>query len=65
MHWAVRSSGFLSRGQTVVLEAVRPVRRGERLSTDMGPGRLDNSLLLDYGVLDKSSPRVWGGAACG
>jgi len=44
--------------QVCGVEAVRPVRKGEALSMDYGPDKLDNTLLLDYGVLDTASAKV-------
>lgn len=37
--------------------------QGEALSLDYAPGKLDNGVLLDFGVVDRSSPKVrqlWG-----
>lgn len=44
--------------QVCGVEAVRAVRKGEALSMDYGPDKLDNTLLLDYGVLDTASAKV-------
>jgi hypothetical protein len=32
--------------------------QGEELSMDYAPEKLDGGVLLDYGCLDKTSPRV-------
>lgn len=42
------------------VEAARPVRKGEAISMDYGPDKLDNTLLLDYGVLDTTGAKVGG-----
>ncbi|GIL50360.1 hypothetical protein Vafri_6588 [Volvox africanus] len=54
---AVRSAGLFGRGQVLVLEATRPIRKGEPLSVDYSPGKLDGTVLLDYGVVDATSPQ--------
>ncbi|GLI66288.1 hypothetical protein VaNZ11_010049 [Volvox africanus] len=54
---AVRPTGLFGRGQVLVLEATRPIRKGEPLSMDYGPGKLDGPVLLDYGVVDATSPK--------
>lgn len=40
------------------VESSKALRKGEGLSMDYGPDRLDNSLLLDYGVLDTAAAKV-------
>lgn len=45
-------------GQQLVVSATRPLRQGETICMDYGPGRLDNAILLDYGVVDSSQPQV-------
>ncbi|GIL90815.1 hypothetical protein Vretimale_16759 [Volvox reticuliferus] len=54
---AVRSAGLFGRGQVLLLEATRSIRKGEQLSTDYGQGKLDGPVLLDYGVMDATSPK--------
>lgn len=36
----------------------RPIRKGEVVSMDYSPDKLDGPVLLDYGVMDTSSPKV-------
>ncbi len=36
----------------------RPIRKGEVVSMDYAPEKLDGPVLLDYGVMDTSSPKV-------
>ncbi|GLC45357.1 hypothetical protein PLESTB_000313900 [Pleodorina starrii] len=55
---SVRSAGLFGRGQVLVVEATRPIRKGEALSMDYGPGKLDGPVLLDYGVIDTASPKA-------
>lgn len=38
--------------------------QGETLSMDYAPDKLDNGVLLDYGVLDTANPRVSGLVVC-
>jgi hypothetical protein len=52
-------------GQQLVVSATRPLRQGETICMDYGPGRLDNAILLDYGVVDSSQPQVGGVGWCG
>ncbi|EFJ49228.1 Rubisco large subunit N-methyltransferase [Volvox carteri f. nagariensis] len=54
---SVRSAGLFGRGQVLVLEATRAIRKGEPLSMDYGPGKLDGPVLVDYGVMDVTSPK--------
>ena len=56
--WRVKSSGVFGRGQSCVVEALKPLRKGEALLMDYGPDKLDNTLLLDYGVLDTNNAKV-------
>ncbi|KXZ52475.1 hypothetical protein GPECTOR_9g519 [Gonium pectorale] len=53
----VRSAGLFGRGQVAVVEATRPIRKGEALSMDFAPDRLDGPVLLDYGAMDAASPK--------
>jgi hypothetical protein len=45
----------------LAVEASKALRKGEGLTLDYGPDKLDNTLLLDYGVLDTRNPKVVGG----
>ncbi|KAJ9508943.1 hypothetical protein QJQ45_028268 [Haematococcus lacustris] len=56
--WRVKSSGLFGRGQQLVVEASRPIKKGEELSMDYAPDKLDNSVLLDFGCLDTTSPKA-------
>jgi hypothetical protein len=56
--WRAKQQGLFGRGQSLVVEATRAIRKGEELSMDYGPGKLDSGLLLDYGVLDTTWPQV-------
>jgi hypothetical protein len=47
------------RSQLLSVEATKALRKGEGLTMDYGPDKLDNTLLLDYGVLDTRNPKVW------
>ncbi|KAK9801977.1 hypothetical protein WJX73_005616 [Symbiochloris irregularis] len=55
--WKVQS-GLFGGSQAVTVDAVSPLEAGEFLAMDFGPDKLDSSLLLDYGVLDASSPQA-------
>lgn len=54
---SVRSAGLFGRGQLLAVEATRPIRKGEVVSMDYSPDKLDGPVLLDYGVMDTSSPK--------
>lgn len=41
-----------------MVEAVAPLRKGDALRMDFGPGKLDSAVLLDYGALDGGRPQV-------
>jgi hypothetical protein len=56
--WKVKSSGVFGRSQVLSVESTKALRKGEALSMDYGPGKLDNTLLLDHGVLDTASAKV-------
>ncbi|KAJ9510391.1 hypothetical protein QJQ45_015861 [Haematococcus lacustris] len=56
--WRVKSTGLFGRGQQLVVEASRPIKKGEELSMDYAPDKLDNSVLLDFGCLDTTSPKA-------
>ncbi|KIZ00282.1 rubisco large subunit N-methyltransferase [Monoraphidium neglectum] len=56
--WRAKQQGLFGRGQSLVVEATRAIRKGEELSMDYGPGKLDSGLLLDYGVLDTTWPQA-------
>lgn len=61
MSWKVKSSGVFGKSKVLSVEAVKALRKGEALTMDYGPDKLDNTLLLDYGVLDTYSAKVgWG-----
>ncbi|KAG2485714.1 hypothetical protein HYH03_015598 [Edaphochlamys debaryana] len=53
----VRGAGLFGRGQTLVVEATRPIRKGEAISMDYGTGQLDGPVLLNHGAMDPSSPK--------
>ena len=44
--------------QSLSLDTAEPLEAGEVVVMDYGPDKLDSALLLDYGVLDISSPQV-------
>lgn len=56
--WRPRSSGLFGRDQALAVEVTRPVKQGEALQMDFGLGKLDNEVLLDYGVLDAANAKV-------
>ncbi|GAX73313.1 hypothetical protein CEUSTIGMA_g767.t1 [Chlamydomonas eustigma] len=56
--WQARSSGLFGRGKAIAVEAVRNIKQGDALAMDYGSDRLDNELLLDYGVLDSANSRA-------
>lgn len=56
--WKVKSSGVFGRSQVLSVESTKALRKGEALSMDYGPFKLDNTLLLDHGVLDTASAKV-------
>jgi hypothetical protein len=59
--WKVKSSGVFGKSKVLSVEAVKALCKGEALTLDYGPDKLDNTLLLDYGVLDTFSAKVgWG-----
>ena len=41
-----------------MVEATQAIRKGETVSLNYGPDKLDNTILLDYGVLDSVNPQV-------
>ncbi|GBF89663.1 rubisco large subunit N-methyltransferase [Raphidocelis subcapitata] len=55
--WKAKSSGLFGQGRVLTVEAARAIRKGEELTMDYGPGKLDSSLLVDYGVMDSSWPQ--------
>jgi len=57
MAWKGKAAGFFGKGRSLVVEATRAVRKGEALSMDYAPGKLDNAVLLDYGVMDRATPK--------
>jgi [ribulose-bisphosphate carboxylase]-lysine N-methyltransferase len=59
--WKVKSSGVFGRSQVLSVESTKALRKGEALSMDYGPDKLDNTLLLDHGVLDTATAKVGGG----
>lgn len=64
--WRLKSAGMFGvGGQALSVEAARPLRKGEALSMDYGPDKLDSTLLLDYGVIDSSSAKVRLGCSLG
>jgi hypothetical protein len=62
--WRLKSSGMFAKSQVLSVESSKALRKGEGLTMDYGPDRLDNSLLLDYGVLDTTSPKVCAVRVC-
>ena len=56
--WKPRSAGLFGRGQSLAVEATRPIRKGEQLAMDYAAGKPDGGVLLDYGVLDPVVPQV-------
>jgi len=56
--WKVKSGGlFGSGGLQLVVEATQAIHKGETVSLNYGPDKLDNTILLDYGVLDSVNPQ--------
>ncbi|KAF5833208.1 Rubisco large subunit N-methyltransferase [Dunaliella salina] len=55
--WKLKPAGLFGRAKQLVVEATKPVRKGEEVSIDYAPSKLDNSVLLDYGVLDTTAPQ--------
>lgn len=57
---SVASSGnpFFGKSRNAVIEATRAIRKGEAISTDFGPGKLDSSILIDHGAIDASNSRA-------
>lgn len=55
---------MFGRSQLLSVEATKALRKGEALSMDYGTDKLDNTLLLDYGVLDTASAQVSSFAPC-
>jgi len=58
--WRAKQAGLFGKGQQLVVEATRAIRKGEELTMDFGPGKLDAAVLLDYGVLDAEYTQVLG-----
>lgn len=54
----MKSAGLFGKGKVLAVEATRAVRKGEAISMDYGPDKLDNSVLLDHGVMDARNPKV-------
>ncbi|CAD7701616.1 unnamed protein product [Ostreobium quekettii] len=50
--WRLSSGGFLSRGESLSLVAMRNISSEEVLSIDFGPDKLDSQVALDYGEVD-------------
>ncbi|MEW5304886.1 MAG: hypothetical protein WDW36_007463 [Sanguina aurantia] len=57
--YTARSVGlsFLGGGRTLNVEATRTLRKGEEVTIDYAPEKLDGSVMLDFGVLDAARPR--------
>lgn len=55
--WKAKGTGLFGKGRALVVEAARAVRKGEELSLDYGPGKLDAAVLLDHGALDADWPQ--------
>lgn len=51
-------TGRLRGGRALKLSAAGQLAGGSALEADLGPERLDNQILLDYGVLDEDRPQV-------
>ncbi len=64
--WKLRKGGGLFGGgvDSLVVEATQALRKGEAVSMDFNPGKLDGAVLLDHGVIDDATSRV-GAAAAG
>eukprot|EP00878_Enallax_costatus_P013966 GHUV01014605.1.p1 GENE.GHUV01014605.1~~GHUV01014605.1.p1 ORF type:complete len:347 (+),score=91.08 GHUV01014605.1:276-1316(+) len=56
--WRLKSAGLFGKGKVLTVEATKAVRKGEALSMDYGPEKLDNAVLLDHGIMDASNPKV-------
>ena len=57
----ITSSGiafFGGKSKTASLEVTRAIRKGESISVDFGPGKIDSSILLDQGSIDTSNSRA-------
>eukprot|EP00775_Hariotina_reticulata_P010446 gene10446-10604_t len=52
--WKLKAAGLFGKGKQLTVEATRAVRKGEAIVMDYGPDKLDNTLLLDYGIIDAS-----------
>lgn len=65
--WKLRKSAglFGGGGPTLEVEATRAVRKGEAISMDFGPSKMDGAVLLDHGVLDAATARVGMGTGHG
>ena len=55
--WRLKPAGLFGRGRALSVEAARAIRKGEELTMDYGPGKLDAAVLLDYGALDADWPQ--------
>eukprot|EP00879_Flechtneria_rotunda_P027161 GHRR01029036.1.p1 GENE.GHRR01029036.1~~GHRR01029036.1.p1 ORF type:complete len:413 (+),score=108.05 GHRR01029036.1:175-1413(+) len=55
--WKVKSAGLFGKNKVLAVEATRIVRKGEAIAMDYGPVKLDNTLLLDHGVLDSTNSK--------
>lgn len=55
--WKLQS-GVFGGAQAISLEASTQLQAGEPITMDFGPGKLDSTLLLDYGVLDLAHPQA-------
>lgn len=51
-------TGRFSGGRAVKLSAVGQLAGGSAAAADLGPDRLDNQILLDYGALDEDNLQV-------
>ena len=56
--WKGRSAGLFGKGKALVVDATRPIRKGELLSMNYAEGKPDNGVLLDYGTIDPVTPQV-------
>ncbi len=57
VQWKLKT-GLFGAKPALAVETSSSIRKGEELSMDYGPDKLDNAVLLDYGVLDTSRTQV-------
>jgi hypothetical protein len=62
--WKLKAAGLFGKGKQLTVEATRAVRKGEAIVMDYGPDKLDNTLLLDYGIIDASFLKARPPAGC-